>query len=106
MKCDVCDDCGWVCENQPVKAVAGSARLPMLWRQTVGPKCNPSHQRMTPRPAGCRTDFDDSTNSDLHPDQPHQVLEFVQDYQTFHGSGGTGLFRLLVAYFEISSGPF
>jgi hypothetical protein len=55
MKCTVCEDTGWVCENHadvPWDGTCGAAGMPC-------PKCNPSDLEHPPRPpAGSRIEFD------------------------------------------------
>jgi hypothetical protein len=59
MNCNLCEDCGWVCEDHPDApwdglhaCICGAAGMPC-------PKCNPSDLDNPPRPpTGTRVNFD------------------------------------------------
>jgi hypothetical protein len=59
MKCTLCEDCGWVCEDHPDApwdgthaCTCGAAGMPC-------PQCNPSDLGRPPRPpAGTHIEFD------------------------------------------------
>jgi hypothetical protein len=59
MKCAICEDCGWVCEDHPDApwdgkhaCTCGAAGMPC-------PQCNPSDVSHPPRPpAGTHIEFD------------------------------------------------
>src|SRR6266567_7246455 len=60
MKCELCDDCGWVCENHQDRPWQGAHACSCGGAGMACPRCNPSDQESPPRPPkGFRTEFDD-----------------------------------------------
>jgi hypothetical protein len=59
MKCDCCEDCGWVCENHPEKPWGGEHACGCGGAGMPCPNCNVSGDDSSPRPPkGFRTEFD------------------------------------------------
>ena len=60
MKCTVCEDCGWVCENHPDTPWSGEHACNCGGAGMPCPKCNPSDQDHPPRPpTGTRIEYDE-----------------------------------------------
>jgi hypothetical protein len=59
MKCSPCEDCGWVCENHPVRPWEGQHACRCGGAGMPCPSCNPSDDVSAPRaPDDFRTVYD------------------------------------------------
>ena len=59
MKCSLCEDCGWVCENHPEKPWEGEHACTCGGAGAPCPECNRGNDEDAPRmPSGFRTVFD------------------------------------------------
>ena len=58
MKCSLCKDCGWVCEDHPDQPVGRPSRLPVRCRRRALPVCNIPEDGASPRlPDGFKTEI-------------------------------------------------
>jgi hypothetical protein len=59
MKCLLCEDCGWVCENHPDRPFEGEHACTCSGAGAPCSNCNPTSESNAPRrPDGFKTDAD------------------------------------------------
>ncbi len=61
MKCSVCEDCGWVCEDHPDRPFQGEHARDCGGAGAPCPRCNASDDE--PRAEGLRTEFEEGMAS-------------------------------------------